>query len=131
MCGLTVLLRHALDRDETHTRSTHRLADRFRVDAIVLVALDVRLHELGCDELDAKSPLLELAPPVMGRCASLHPYIRAWSEPVAQHLEPLAPLELRPPLRAIMTICRVNVKDGLCNVDPNSRNLHPGLLLTL
>ena len=65
------------------------------------------------------------------RCASLHPYLRARSETIAQSIKPFVALELRLPLRTIMPIDRMNAKDGFCNIDPRSRNLHAGLLLTL
>jgi hypothetical protein len=64
--GLAVLLRHALDRHETHAGASHRFADCFRIDTIVLVALHVRLHELRRDELHSKTSLLKLACPVVG-----------------------------------------------------------------
>ena len=49
---LDVLLLDALDRHKPHARPAHRLADRFSVRSIVLVALDKRLHELRRNDLD-------------------------------------------------------------------------------
>src|SRR5580693_8221377 len=45
------LLLSRLHRHEAHRRPAHRLAKRFRVDRIVLAALNVRLDELRCDQL--------------------------------------------------------------------------------
>src|SRR5262249_26368161 len=46
MIGHSSLLVSRLDRHKAHRRALNRLADRFRIGGIVLVALDVRLHVL-------------------------------------------------------------------------------------
>ena len=65
MSRLGILLFYTLDRDKTHTRPAHGLTDCLSVNDVVLVALDVRLDELGCNQLDLIAPLLKLTGPVM------------------------------------------------------------------
>ena len=80
---LSILLRHALHSDKAHSGPTHRLADRFGINAVVLVALDGRFDELGRSQLDAKPTLLQLAPPMVRRCTRLQAHLRASNETLA------------------------------------------------
>jgi len=68
---------------------------------------------------------------MVGRSAGFHSYLRPGRESTAQNVKPFAALELPLPFWLVMAIDRMNVKDGLCNIDPSSRNLRHGLLLIL
>ena len=65
MHRLDILLLDGLHRHEAHARSTHRLADRFGIVGVVLIALHIRLHELRCDQLHAITTRLQLTRPIV------------------------------------------------------------------
>ena len=48
-----------------------------------------------------------------------------------QRVEPLRALELGLPVGLVVTIDRVDLEHVLGDIDADSRNLHPGLLLVL
>src|SRR2546427_2978971 len=57
---------------EAHTQPAHCLADRLGIGGVVLVALDVGLYELRCDQLHAITERSKLARPVVRTTASFH-----------------------------------------------------------
>src|SRR5262245_50775466 len=59
--------------------SRDRFADRLRIRAVVLLPFDVRLHIGGWHQSYRMPQRLQLAGPVMGRCASLNPN-QAWRQ---------------------------------------------------
>src|SRR5262245_27729938 len=61
------LLVSRLDRHKAHRRAPNRLADRFGIGGIVLVALDVRLHVLRRHQPYLMAKRAQLPPPVV-RC---------------------------------------------------------------
>src|ERR1700687_5489104 len=65
---LHVLRRSTFGRDETHRRSARGLADRLRIARIVLICFDGRPYELGTDEPQPVTKLLNLARPVVRAC---------------------------------------------------------------
>src|SRR6202008_4043349 len=65
------LLVSRLDRHKAHRRALNRLADRFRIGGIVLVALDVRLHVLRRHQSHLVAKRAQLPPPVVRRRARL------------------------------------------------------------
>src|SRR5262247_4637942 len=65
------LLVSRLDRHKAHRRAPNRLADRFRIGGIVLVALDVRLHVLRRHQSHLVAKRAQLPPPVVRRRARL------------------------------------------------------------
>ncbi len=64
------LLFLALHGDEPHVRALRRLADRLRIDGIVLVPLHERLDVSRRDQPDRMAHVHQLATPVMGTAAS-------------------------------------------------------------
>ena len=71
---LKTLLLNRLDRHEAHRWTTHRLADRLRVAPIVLVRLHIRLDELRAHQPRVIAHRPQLASPMMGASARLHPH---------------------------------------------------------
>jgi hypothetical protein len=65
------LLVSRLDRHKAHRRAPNRLADRFGIGGIVLVALDVRLHVLRRHQSHLVAKRAQLPPPVVRRRARL------------------------------------------------------------
>ena len=64
-----------LDRPYRHeplARPPRRLANRRRIDRVVLVAPDIRLHMRGRDQPHLEAERQQLPPPVMRRGAGLH-----------------------------------------------------------
>ena len=73
MQQLTCLLLRRLDRHKAHPRALNRLANRFGVGRIVLVAFNVRLDVLRRHQPYLMPKRSELAPPVVGRCTRFQP----------------------------------------------------------
>src|SRR5262245_53644193 len=65
------LLVSRLDRHKAHRRALNRLANRFRIGGIVLVALDVRLHVLRRHQSHLVAKRAQLPRPVVRRRARL------------------------------------------------------------
>jgi hypothetical protein len=65
------LLVSPLDRHKAHRRTLNRLADRFRIGGIVLIALDVRLHILRRHQSHLVPKRAQLPRPVVRRRARL------------------------------------------------------------
>ena len=59
------LLLRALDLDEAHRRSGHRLADRLGVRRVVLLPLDVRLHIGRWHQANVVTELAKLSSPIV------------------------------------------------------------------
>ncbi len=72
MQRLNIDLFGSLDLDEAHRRSRDGFGNRFRVDQVVLVALDVGLHELGPDDPDGVTEPLDLACQPLRTWAGFH-----------------------------------------------------------
>ena len=131
MYGLNVLLLNALHGYKPHPWPTHRLADRFGVIRVVLVALHVRLHKLRRNQLHCESHLLQLTRPVMSATAGLHANLAAWLNRLKQHLDPVRPGKPPAPDCLLFAVYAVDLKHVLCQINPNSNKLHGGLLLSV
>lgn len=66
---LNSLLLDILGWNKTHGWALHRLANRFGIDGIVFIGLDVRFDELRCNHPHRMSHLGETTDPVMGATA--------------------------------------------------------------
>src|SRR5262249_7487079 len=66
------LLLGRLHRHKTHGRAANRLTTRFRVNRIVLVALDVSLHVFRRHQTNLVTKLRQLTCPIMRRGTRLH-----------------------------------------------------------
>src|SRR5439155_3246206 len=61
------LLLGRLDLHKTHGRAANRLADRFRIGRVILVALDVSLHVLRRHQANLVAEPRQLTRPIMRR----------------------------------------------------------------
>ena len=105
------LLLCRLDRHKSHRRALNRLANRFGIGRIVLVALDVRLHVLRRHQPHLMAQRAELARPVMRRCTRFQTDHTAWNAAEErQHLP--APQSLAQNRRTLC-INAVNLKNML------------------
>jgi len=124
---LNVLLRCALDRNKPHRRPAYRLADRLGIVGVILVALEVGLHELWAHQLHRMAELLYLARPVVRRTARFHP--RQTGLQLCQQAEQVlarnAPVHQRLPA----DVDAVHPEHILCQIDTDCLNLHPWTLL--
>jgi hypothetical protein len=73
MQQLSRLLLRTLDRHKAHRRALNRLANRFGIGSIILVALNVRLHVLRRHQPYLVPKRGELARPVVRRCTRFQP----------------------------------------------------------
>jgi hypothetical protein len=73
------LLLCRLDRHKSHRRALNRLANRFRIGGIMLIALDVRLHVLRRHQPHLVPKRTQLARPVMGGRTRFQPDHTAWN----------------------------------------------------
>src|ERR1022692_230763 len=118
------LLFGVLDRHKSHVWPPDRLAYRLGIRCIILVALDERLYELWRYQLDRVPNCSELAGPKMRSAAGLHPdqarrklrkksdYLRALQFPAQRNFASL--------------VDPVHLKNILCQIEPNLRNVHRG-----
>jgi hypothetical protein len=67
------LLLAILHRNKTHAGPAHRFTNRFGIRHVVLIRLDVGLHEQRCHQLYGMSELLQLPHPVMRAATCLYP----------------------------------------------------------
>lgn len=73
MHHLDILLCFSVDGHKPHTRACHRLANRLRVVAIVLIALiKLRLYVLGRHKLYRVAQFDQLPRPIMRHWTGLH-----------------------------------------------------------
>src|ERR1022692_1360055 len=118
------LLFSVLDRHKSHVRPTDGLAYRLGIRCVILVALDERLYELWRYQLNCVPKCSELAGPKMRTTAGLHPnQARRQLREKANHLRALQLLAQRT-LAALVDA--VHLKNILCQIEPNLRNVHRG-----
>jgi len=98
------------------------LADRLRIGGIVLVCLNVGFNELRCHEMYRVPQCLQLARPVMSAAACFH--ADQAGRQVGKKLGHMDTLELF--LQDCLALCihAMNLKNSLCQIDANGRNLH-------
>src|SRR5262244_4161251 len=120
------LLVSRLDRHKAHRRAPNRLADRFRIGGIVLVALDVRLHVLRRHQshLVAKRP--QLPPPVVRRRARLQ--ANSTGRQSTEERQNLRTPKLLAQNRRSLRINPVHLKNMLRQVQSDRSNLAHGWL---
>ena len=108
MQALDVLLPRLLDGHTAHVRAQQRLADRFGIGSVVLVALDEGFDILCGDEPDRVPQCGELARPVVRSPASFQPD-QAGSK-LSKELQKLRPRQPLSEHRAIGSIHAVELK---------------------
>ena len=107
-------------RHEPPPRPPRRLANRRRIDRIVLVAPDIRLHMPRRDQPRLEAERQQLPPPMMRRGAGLHRHhaLRQFrvkrDEPAARELARHHDLAVR--------VDGVNLEDLLRQIEPNARD---------
>src|SRR6202163_3763504 len=120
------LLIRTLDRHETHARPRHRLADRRRVDRVILAPLDVGLDVSRRYQHHFVPHRHELAGPIMSGTARLH------TDParldLLVKLSHLRSLHLTRDRLAAFTLQAVNLKIGLAKINRCSDKLLHGRL---
>src|SRR5262249_17513003 len=115
-----------LDRHKAHRRALNRLANRFRIGGIVLVALDVRLHVLRRHQSNLVAKRAQLPRPVVRRRARLQAN-QTCRQPTEE------PQNLRTPkllaqTRPSLCINPVHLKNMLRQVQSDRSNLAHGWL---
>ncbi|BCG83645.1 hypothetical protein MesoLj113b_71870 (plasmid) [Mesorhizobium sp. 113-3-3] len=110
------------DSHEPHCRSRHRLADRFRVGRIVLVALDVGLYVSRRHQLDHMPECNQLPRPMVRRRAGLHADEARLH--IAKQRDKLIAPNFSTEHRVSSIIDAVNLKDVLGDIQSNRDNLH-------
>ena len=115
---------NVLDRNEPHRRSSHRLADRFGVGRVVLVALRVRLDELRCHQSNGVPKCQQLARPMMRARARLRAD-QARRE-VGEERSDLVALELLAQHDLAVLVDAVCLEYVLGQIVADCRNLHGG-----
>ena len=121
------LLVGALDRDEPHIGPRHRLSDRRRIVGVVLAALEVGLDVSRRHQNHLVSQRPELTRPMVRRSASFHPD-PGRTDP-SKETQELRPAQFPPHRRRSFTFDRMDLKEPLAQVDPNSDKLFHGRLL--
>ena len=120
------LLLGGLHRHKAHARPAHGLADPVGVGRIVLVALNVGLHQLRRQQHHLVPQRPDLARPVMRRATGLHANPRRRQR--LEELEHLAAPQLLAQHRPLGRIHAVQLKNTLGRVYPNANNLAHGRL---
>jgi hypothetical protein len=120
------LLLCRLDRHKSHGRARNRLANRFRIGGIILVALDVRLHVLRRHQPYLVPKRSELARPVVRRCTRFQPNQTARN--LAEERQNLRTPKLLAQNRRSLCIDSVHLKNMLRQVQSDRRNLAHGWL---
>jgi hypothetical protein len=107
-----------------HGRAGDRLADRLGIGGVVLVGLDMRLHVLRRHEPDRVAQLAQLAGPMVGAGAGLHP--DQARRQVGEEREQLVPGQLLAQHRPAMRIGAVHLEPALGQIEPDGCNLRHG-----
>jgi len=124
MQRLQVLLREALGLDHAHRGPAHGLANSGRVVMVVLVAVDVGLDLARRQQLHRMSQPAYLAMPIVRSAAGFHSN-RAGLELGEQLQQAFTPDGLAQDQLAA-PIDSVQIENLLCDIHPDSSNLHSG-----
>ena len=116
------LLFDRLHLNETHGRPAHRLANRFGICRIVLVALDVGLYVLRWHQPHIMTELGEFSGPMVRRGAGLQPN-EARRQLLKKSYDLTAP-QLLADDDLFLRINAVNLKHVLGDIQPDRSNLH-------
>src|SRR5262249_31368446 len=120
------LLILALDRDEPHRRSRHRLADRRSIVRIILAALEVGLHVARRHQPRGMAKCLQLTAPMMPRRTGFDAdQARPQTAKELQHLRPTDALAKH--YRSDL-VDAVNLEHRLRNIETDCDNLAHGRL---
>src|SRR5262245_43027988 len=120
------LLVSRLDRHKAHRRAPNRLADRFRIGGIMLVALDVRLHVLRRHQSHLVAKRAQLPPPVVRRRARLQ--ANQTGRQLTEERQNLRTPKLLAQNRRSLCINPVHLKNMLRQVQSDRSNLAHGWL---
>src|SRR6516165_3252863 len=120
------LLVSRLDRHKAHRRAPNRLADRFRIGGIVLIALDVRLHVLRRHQPHLVAKRAQLPPPVVRRRARLQ--ANQTGRQSTEERQNLRTPKLLAQNRRSLCIDPVHLKNMLRQVQSDRSNLAHGWL---
>src|SRR5262249_49828939 len=120
------LLVSRLDWHKAHRRAPNRLANRFRIGSIVLVALDVRLHVLRRHQPHLVAKRAQLPPPVVRRRARLQ--ANQTGRQSIEERQNLRTPKLLPQNRRSLCIDPVHLKNMLRQVQSDRSNLAHGWL---
>src|SRR5262249_16248940 len=120
------LLVSRLDRYKAHRRAPNRLADRFRIGGVVLVALDVCLHVLRRHQSHLVAKRAQLARPVVRRRARLQ--ANQTGRQSTEERQNLRTPKLLAHNRPSLCIDPVHLKNMLRQVQSDRRNLAHGWL---
>src|SRR5262245_4897524 len=115
-----------LDRHKAHRRAHSRLADRFGIGGIVLVALDVRLHVLRRHQPHLMAKRAQLPRPVVRRRARLQAN-QTWRQSTEERQNLRTP-KLLAQNRRSLCIDPVHLKNMLRQVQSDRSNLAHGWL---
>ena len=116
------LLLGRLYSHKSHGRPANRLTARFRVDRIVLVALDVGLDVLRRHQTNLVTKLPQLACPIVRRGTGFHPN-QAWRQRFEKRYH-LTAAELLPDYDLLGRIDAMNLENVLRDIQTDRGNLH-------
>src|SRR5215471_1675748 len=120
------LLVSRLDRHKAHRRALNRLADRFRIGGIMLIALDVRLHILRRHQSHLVVKRAQLPRPVVRRRARLQ--ANQTGRQSTEERQNLRTPKLLAQNRRSLCIDPVHLKNMLRQVQSDRSNLAHGWL---
>src|SRR5450631_3883149 len=120
------LLLDALNRHKTHRWPRDGLADRCRIGRIVLAALHIGFDIGWRHQPRVVSELLELAGPLVCRCARFHANEARWQ--IGKELKNLCSTNALADHHRAIRIDAVNLKHRLRNIDTDRANLTHGRL---
>src|SRR5262245_42275349 len=116
------LLLGRLHRHKTHSRPANRLTARFRVNRVVLAALDVSLHVFRRHQTNLVTKLRQLTCPIMRRGTRLH--ANEAGRQRREELQHLTAPKLLPDDDLLGRINAVDLKQVLGDIQTDCGNLH-------
>src|SRR5262245_66413058 len=116
------LLVLGLDGHEAHGRALHRFADRGRVGAVGLAALDIGFDVLRRHQPDLVAELADRPGPEMGRSAGLEP--NQTTRQVGAEAEHRRPPQLPGHQDLALAVDAMDLKDGLAEIETNDAEGH-------
>jgi hypothetical protein len=116
------LLLDMFNWSKAHRRPCDRLTDCLGIGCVVFACFNVRFNELRSHETDRVPECLQLTRPVMGATACFH--ADQARRQIGKDLGHLCTLELLLQTCLAVGIHTMNLKNRLCKIDSNCRNLH-------
>jgi hypothetical protein len=114
------LVLDAANGHEAHVRPSDRLADRRRIDRVILAAPDIRLHIRRRDQLHLMAELDQRARPMMRRTARFDSH-HAWRQRCEKAQQLPAPNRLGDH-QSPSGVNAMHLKDILGDVEPDDRD---------